>query len=176
MRRGSSATFKLTPDVNLNAQISRGFRLGGINDPLNTPLCTEQDLDTFSGRESWLDERVWNYEVGLKSRVFNRSGAFNVAGFYTDINDLQATVTAGSCSSRVIFNVPDARSAGVEFEFEAAPTRNFDFAISAAFMDPELSTHARLRALASWRGSRRVAGCRRSPRSSSPARRLTSGR
>ena len=35
-----------------------------------------------------------------------------------DINDLQATVTAGSCSSRVIFNVPKARSTGVELEFD----------------------------------------------------------
>ena len=38
-----------------------------------------------------------------------------------DISDLQATVTAGSCSSRVIFNVPKARSRGVEVEFAAAP-------------------------------------------------------
>ena len=29
-----------------------------------------------------------------------------------DISDLQATVTAGSCSSRVVFNVPKARSQG----------------------------------------------------------------
>ena len=41
------------------------------------------------------------------------------SAFYMDINDLQATVTAGSCSSRVIFNVPKARSPGVEVEFDA---------------------------------------------------------
>jgi iron complex outermembrane recepter protein len=131
-------TYKLTGDVNLNAQISRGFRLGGINDPLNIPLCTAQDLTTFGGRDTWKDEKVWNYEVGLKSRVLKGSGAFNIAGFYADINDLQATVTAGSCSSRVIFNVPDARTQGVEVEFEVAPTGNFDFAISGSFTDPEL--------------------------------------
>jgi iron complex outermembrane receptor protein len=55
-----------------------------------------------------------------------------------DIDDLQATVTAGSCSSRVIFNVPAARSQGVEFEFEAAPNRNLDFAFSGTFTDSEL--------------------------------------
>ncbi len=55
-----------------------------------------------------------------------------------DISDLQATVTAGSCSSRVVFNVPDARSRGFEVEFEAAPTNNFDFAISGSFNDSEL--------------------------------------
>ena len=65
---------------------------------------------TFGGRETWDDETAWNYEVGVKTRVLNGRGALNVSGFYMDISDLQATVTAGSCSSRLIFNVPDARS------------------------------------------------------------------
>jgi iron complex outermembrane receptor protein len=132
------ATFLLPRSANINAQISRGFRLGGINDPLNVPLCTPQDLTTFGGRDTWDDESVWNYEVGYKSRVLNGNGAFNVAAFYADIHDLQATVTAGSCSSRVVFNVPRARSQGVEVEFEAAPNRHVDFAISGSFTDPEL--------------------------------------
>ena len=118
--------------------MSQGFRLGGINDPLNVPLCTPEDLATFGGRDTWEDETLWNYEVGSKSRVLNGNGAFNVSAFYMDISDLQATVTAGSCSSRVIFNVPNARSQGIELEFEAAPNRNFDFAVSASFNDPEL--------------------------------------
>ena len=132
------ASYKLAEHTHLNGQVSRGFRLGGINDPLNVPLCTPQDLTTFGGREAWTDERVWNYEAGLKSRVLNGNGAVNVAAFYTDISDLQATVTAGSCSSRVVFNVPKARSQGVEVEFDVAPSRNFDLAVSASFTDSEL--------------------------------------
>ena len=132
------ASYRFSENANLNAQVSRGFRLGGINDPLNVPLCTPQDLVTFGGRETWKDETVWNYEVGVKSRVMNGNGAFNVSAFYADIRDLQATVTAGSCSSRVIFNVPKARSQGIEVEFEAAPNRHVDFAVSATFNDSEL--------------------------------------
>jgi iron complex outermembrane recepter protein len=132
------AMYKLTNDTNVNAQLSRGFRLGGINDPLNEPLCTPADLVTFGGRETWLDEKVWNYEGGIKSRVPGVSGSVGASFFYMDISDLQATVTAGSCSSRVVFNVPKARSTGFEVEFEAAPTRNFDFAVSANFTDAEL--------------------------------------
>jgi iron complex outermembrane recepter protein len=132
------ATYKLSRDTNLNAQVSRGFRLGGINDPLNVPLCTPEDLVTFGGRETWKDEKVWNYEVGVKSRLLNGNAGLGVSAFYMDIRDLQATVTAGSCSSRVIFNVPKARSQGFEIEFEAAPTRNVDFAISTSFNDAEL--------------------------------------
>ena len=132
------ASYKVTPATNINAQVSRGFRLGGINDPLNVPLCTPQDLATFGGRDTWNDETAWNYEAGVKSRVLSGNGALNVSAFYMDIRDLQATVTAGSCSSRVVFNVPKARSQGIEMEFEAALNRNFDFAVSASFTDSEL--------------------------------------
>ena len=174
------ATYKLTGTANLNAQFSRGFRLGGINDPLNVPLCTAQDLITFGGRDTWEDEKVWNYEVGFKSRVLNGNGAFNVSAFYMDIHDLQATVTAGSCSSRVVFNVPKARSQGIEVEFEAAPNSNFDFAISGSFNDSELRstlTSTAPVAPSAWcPASKRDSGCRRCPSSSLPPRPPISGR
>src|SRR5260370_30297154 len=57
-----------------------------------------------------------------------------------DIKDLQATVTAGSCSSRVVFNVPKAQSPGLEAELSAAPNKNFDFAISASLNDSKLES------------------------------------
>ena len=132
------ATFKVSEATNLNTQIAKGFRLGGINDPLNVPLCTAQDLVTFGGRDSWTDETAWNYEIGSKSRLFNGRGSFNVSAFYVDIKDLQVTVTAGSCSSRLIFNVPKARSVGGEVEFALAPTDRFDIAVSAGYNDSEL--------------------------------------
>jgi iron complex outermembrane recepter protein len=132
------ASYKANQNVNLNAQVSRGFRLGGINDPLNVPLCTPADLATFSGRGSWKDETAWNYEVGAKSRVMGGRGSFNIAAFNMEISDLQATVTAGSCSSRVIFNVPKARSRGLEVELAGAPNSNFDFSISGSFNDSKL--------------------------------------
>jgi iron complex outermembrane receptor protein len=65
-------------------------------------------------------------------------GSFNVSAFYMDIRDLQATVTAGSCSSRVIFNVPKSRSVGAEGELTLAPNKNFDFAISVSYDDSQL--------------------------------------
>ncbi len=133
-------SFRVNPNWNLNAQVSKGFRLGGINDPLNVPLCTPQDLVTFGGRDTWEDEEVWNYEIGSKATIMGGRGNFNVAAFHMDISDLQATVTAGSCSSRLIFNVPDSRSTGVEFEFAAQPSQAFDFAISASFTDSELQS------------------------------------
>ena len=132
------ATYKLSDDAIFNAQISRGFRLGGINDPLNVPLCTAQDLETFGGHDAWGDETAWNYEVGFKSRMLGGRASFDAAAFYIDLHDLQTTVTAGTCTSRVVFNVPRARSRGLELEFAAAPGRHFDFSVSGSFNDAEL--------------------------------------
>ena len=133
-------SFKVSDDAYINAQASKGFRLGGINDPLNPVPCSSADFVTFGGHETWDDETVWNYEVGYKSRLMGGNASFNIAAFYIDITDLQTTVTAGTCTSRLIFNVPEAHSQGVEVEFEAALTRNFDFAVSASYTDSELDS------------------------------------
>jgi iron complex outermembrane recepter protein len=132
------ANYTPTPDENLYAQASKGFRLGGVNDPLNVTLCTPQDLITFGGRENWKDEVAWNYEIGSKTKLFGGRGSFNISAFYVDIKDLQVTVTAGSCSSRLIFNVPKARSVGSEIEFAATPTDRFDVAASMGFNNAQL--------------------------------------
>ncbi|MCP3938134.1 MAG: TonB-dependent receptor, partial [Actinomycetia bacterium] len=90
------ASYRVNDDTLLNAQVAKGFRLGGINDPLNVPLCTPADLATFGGNDSWEDEEQWNYEIGSKSTVMDGRGTFNIAAYFIDIKDLQATVTAGS--------------------------------------------------------------------------------
>ncbi len=134
------ASYRASNAVTLNAQASRGFRLGGINDPLNVPLCTPEDLATFSGRDSWTDETAWNYEVGVKSRLAGGRAAINLSAFYMDIRDLQLSVTAGSCSSRLIFNVDKARSQGVELEVTASPSEHLDFSFAASLNNSELKS------------------------------------
>lgn len=133
-------SYKASDNFTLNAQAARGVRLGGINDPLNVPLCTPADRVTFSGRDTWKDETTWNYEVGTKSQLAGGRASLNLSAFYMDIRDLQMTVTAGSCSSRLIFNVPKARSQGLEFEFTATPDEHFDFSVSASFTNAELKS------------------------------------
>ena len=132
------ATWKLDEDSAINVQASKGFRLGGINDPLNIPLCSPEDLVTFGGYDTWRDETVWNYEIDWKKRRLPGNSSLNVGLFYMDIRDLQTTVTAGTCSSRLVINVPKARSRGLELEYEAAPTRNFDIAFSGSVNDGQL--------------------------------------
>ena len=132
------ASFRANDRLTFNAQASRGFRLGGINDPLNVPVCSQQDLVTFSGRDSWRSETAWNYEVGAKSQWLGGRASVNAAAFYMDIRDLQVPVTAGTCSSRLVFNVPKSVSQGLELELAMAPTQFLDFAASATLTESEL--------------------------------------
>lgn len=136
------ASYAVNEGTNLNAQVSKGFRLGGVNDQLNVPLCTPADLAAYSGNDTWDDEVAWNYEVGSKTTLAG-GGIFNAAVFYMDISDLQATVTAGSCSSRLILNVPKARSQGVELSFAKTLGTSFDVDLSASYTDSELRSTLR---------------------------------
>ena len=91
-------TFEPNRNLSFNLQAAKGFRLGGINDPINTPLCSPADLETFGGLGAYDDETLWNYEAGVK---YSKGGfTFNSAVFHNEIRDLQVTLTAGSCSSR----------------------------------------------------------------------------
>ena len=47
---------------------------------------------------------------------------------------------AGTCSSRIVINVPEAHSTGVEFELTAQPTDRFDFGISASYTESEVDS------------------------------------
>jgi iron complex outermembrane recepter protein len=122
--------YKASDRLTFNAQASKGFRLGGVNDPLNVPLCTAQDRAIFGGYQRFSDESLWNYEVGVKMQ--QPGFRFNAAAFYTQMKDLQVTLDAGSCSSRVVFNVPKAHSSGLELEMTARPIDSLELSLSGA--------------------------------------------
>ena len=134
-------SFDITDNITLNAQAAQGFRLGGVNDPLNQTLCTAGDLETFGSFQSYKDETMWNYEVGVKAE-FERA-SFQVAGFYADIKNLQVTLDAGSCSSRISFNVEEAHSTGAEVEFTVRPADRLEMTIAGSLVESEFDNTVR---------------------------------
>lgn len=135
-------SYDVADGITLNAQASKGFRLGGVNDPLNLPLCdggvpNGPDAQTFSGRPRYDDESLWNYEGGVKAQFGGIT--FNAAGFYTKINNLQVTADAGSCSSRIVFNA-DAHTMGLEFELSAKPFTGLDLGLSGSYVEAEFDS------------------------------------
>jgi iron complex outermembrane receptor protein len=130
--------FNPSKETQFTAQVARGFRLGGINDPLNVTLCQGNDLDIYGGRPTWDDEEVTNYELGMKTRMADGRVTLNGAVFLSKIDGLQVVADAGSCSSRIILNA-DAESRGAEVELFIRPNESWDFGISATYADAEIT-------------------------------------
>jgi iron complex outermembrane receptor protein len=124
--------------VQFTAQVARGFRLGGINDPLNATLCQGNDLAIYGGHPTWDDEKVTNFEVGAKTRLAEGRVTLNGAVFMSKIDGLQVVADAGSCSSRIILNA-DAESKGAEVELFVHPDVHWDFGLSATYADAEIT-------------------------------------
>ena len=135
-------SYDLADHVTINAQAAQGFRLGGINDPLNLTLCSGGaggiDAQTFGGRPTYKDETLWNYEGDLKGRIGKLR--FTAAGFYNDISNLQVTVDARSCSSRIVANAKKAHSAGFEGEVSATPFPGLDIGLSTTALEAKFDS------------------------------------
>ena len=133
--------YDVTDHVVVNAQASRGFRLGGVNDPLNKDLCGEASYETYRGFQRFQDETLWNYEVGVKSS-FERM-TLNGSLFYADIENLAVNVDAGDCSSRVAINVPEAHTMGGELEFAVHPTDALLVTFAGSYVQAEFDSTVR---------------------------------
>ncbi|WP_135209642.1 TonB-dependent receptor [Vitreimonas flagellata] len=135
------ASYDVTDEIAVNVQASQGFRLGGVNDPLNLPLCSDEDEAIFGGFQTYGDETSWNYEAGVK--VTRSNYTFNAAAFYNEISDLQVTLDAGSCSSRISFNVPEAHASGIEVEFGWQPLDGLELSVAGSWTEAEFDSTVR---------------------------------
>ena len=103
-----------------------------------TCRCSAQDKIIFGGYQNYKDETLWNYEAGVKAQ--GRGITFNAAAFRSNIKNLQVTLDAGSCSSRVVFNVPKAHSQGIEAELSLRPMRGLDLSVAGSILDSKFDS------------------------------------
>jgi len=147
-------TWEPNRSLSVNVQAAKGFRLGGINDPLNIPICEAPDAAIFGPLSSatYEDETLWNYEAGVK---YSRGPiTFNAAAFHTRIKDLQVTVDAGSCSSRIVLNVEKAHTTGFEAELAARPMPGLELSLAGSLVEAEFDSTVDNPVLASRTGIR----------------------
>lgn len=130
--------YDVSDQVTVNAQASRGFRLGGVNDPLNQDLCGAANYETYRVYQQFKDETLWNYEVGVKSS-FKRV-TLNGSFFYIDIDNLGVNVDAGACSSRVTISVPEAHTLGGELELSVQPMDSLLVTFAGSYVQAEFDS------------------------------------
>ena len=123
-----SVNYQYNSDLMVYATASQGFRPGGAN---NTP-----NLEV--GLVPYGPDRVWNYELGVKSSWFDRRLILNAALYQIDWDDIQtsAQTLSGCCS--FILNAGKARIRGLELEFNARPIQGLSVSGGLTFTDPKL--------------------------------------
>jgi iron complex outermembrane receptor protein len=128
--------YDIDPDVLAYATYARSFKSGGINlsglplDAANNPILSAATVKP---------EKVDHFEVGLKSQFARRSITLNIAGFWTEIRDYQATVTNGQLGvlRGYLANAAKVRVRGIEADLSARVSPRFTTYASGAFTDHE---------------------------------------
>ncbi|WP_427968571.1 TonB-dependent receptor [Altererythrobacter sp.] len=142
----ASISFMPTPDHNIYASYSKGFKGGGF-DPrgvgANAPAAspgnpTDAEVASFL---SFRPEEVDSYELGYKGSLMDGRVNVAVAGFYADYTDVQIPGSV-ACSvgglptfCGIVSNAGKASFKGIEFEGSARLGSGFSLSASAGWID-----------------------------------------
>ena len=103
--------YDLAPDTMAYATVATGYKAGG-----------KGDVGAVGDARFFRPETNTNYEVGIRSKLFDNTLSLNLTAFWTDYKDLQ-TETPGSLPGVfVLSNLGKSRSRGLELEYVWAPT------------------------------------------------------
>ncbi|WP_428334797.1 TonB-dependent receptor [Novosphingobium sp.] len=123
-----SVDYRFSPAVLVYGTVSTGFKGGGTS---ARPFTAQQALQgTFK------PETLTNFEIGLKTDLFDRRLRFNLSAYIDNYKNIQLPLAdcsaygGGPCG--VVANAGDARNKGVEAEISATPIPglNIDGALS----------------------------------------------
>ena len=145
----ASISFKPTPDHNIYASYSKGFKGGGFDprgvgsnapDLNNDSVRSDEEIAAYL---SFAPEEVDSYEVGYKGSLMNGMINVAIAGFYADYKDVQIP---GSVACEVnglpnfcgiVSNAGKATFKGLEFEGSARLGAGFVLSGSLGYIDAQ---------------------------------------
>jgi len=121
--------YHFTDDMMAYFTTSTGFRSGGLS-----PRA--QDPDILA--RGYAPEKLTNYEVGLRTKLWDNRLIFNLTGFHMIYKDMQIELTYPSVltgTQLALDNAGGAKLNGVEMEFEAAVTDWWRVSGNAGYLD-----------------------------------------
>lgn len=119
--------YKLTPDVLLYAGVSRGSKGAGFNGNANAQLSLAQ---TAFG-----PEHLYDYEAGVKMRLFDRRATLNIGVFNYDYHNFQGFAYQGLLG--VVGNY-DGYFRGGEVELNATPVDTLNVMLGVSYLKSKL--------------------------------------
>jgi iron complex outermembrane recepter protein len=131
-----NVSYDVTDNVLAYATYARSFKSGGIN---LSGLPLDVNNQPITAVETVKPETVNHYETGLKTQFANRKVTFNVAGFWTEIKDYQATVTNSQANviRGYLANADKIRVRGIETDFSFTLGERFNAYLNGAYTDHE---------------------------------------
>ena len=85
-------------------------------------------------------ETVMNYEVGLKTTIWDDRLRFNASAFYSDYSDLQSAIVEPGTISGAIVNVGDADIYGLEVEATWIVNEDIEVLFALGLLDGEVES------------------------------------
>ncbi|WP_285710715.1 TonB-dependent receptor [Erythrobacter oryzae] len=127
-------SYELAPDVLAYGTYAKSFKTIGIN---QNGLPTDANGVPIAAAGTIKPENVDHFEIGVKSRFWDRKATLNLAAFRTDIRDFQATVTNGQFGvlRGFLANADKVRSQGIEADFNIQPSERFTAYVNGAYTD-----------------------------------------
>ena len=128
-------------DMMVYASLKKGFKSGG-----------------FSGTDglAFNPESANAYEIGLKSRFFDKRVLLNLAAFRSEYKDLQVSSFDPATALFQTTNAASARTQGVETEVQFAVTPTFKLSSNVSYLD---ATYEDFTKSQCWAGQTAARGC-----------------
>ena len=120
--------YTVDDQLNFYGSVTKGFKSGGWN-----ARGTAPELD-----QPFQPEKVWSYELGMRSEWLDGQLRANVTAFYMDVSDFQVPTAYTPITGQPVFvtkNFADMENKGLEVELTATPIENLTVLLSAGLGD-----------------------------------------
>ncbi|MGV3580069.1 TonB-dependent receptor domain-containing protein [Brevundimonas sp.] len=128
--------YRLNDDWNLYGQISQGHRPGGFNTagPAGQMFTNQIGMPA----RQYGADTLWNYEIGAKGFLWDRTLRARIALFTTRWKNIQSDQYLPSGLAYAV-NVGDGANTGLEIETTWRPTASFEIRTNALIADPRIT-------------------------------------
>jgi iron complex outermembrane receptor protein len=149
MTPSASISYQVMEGVNAYFSYSNGFKGGGFVMRYFPAIIPAAGVNPNSLVGYAAPEKAEQYEVGVKSELFDRRLRLNLAAFRTDYTDIQTTFNVSSPGVGgnfvpVLANAGDALLQGVELESNVVATDWLRLDASAGYLDAHYTSFSEL--------------------------------
>lgn len=138
----ATLSYAISDDVLLYGTVSRGYRIGGINQPVPLDAGTgcRAEVNSLGLDAAPLDfgsDFIWNYEIGAKSTLADGRVQLNAAAFHIDWKDIQVRKQL-NCGFTFFTNSAEAGVDGAEIDLQAQVTDAFYVSATIGYTDGQI--------------------------------------